>query len=210
MTAPPPPPDQPTQPLPPGGWGPPPGPPSPATPKAPRTFTGRQVLAVAAVVGVIAFGLGAVVGNGGGTSSETPKAASSTGQSVTATTEAEVTTTTEAEVTTTTEAEVTTAAGAYDTPKPSDFKLTVKTLSKQCFGSAGCNLTYRIQAGWHGTYDPDKTYEVVYEVHGDESGPQTNNFTVTGDKYQVEQVEIASTRSAGVKLTTRVVSVEEQ
>jgi hypothetical protein len=149
---------------------------------------------VAVVVGVLAFGIGAVVGNGGGTSSETPKAAGSTNQSPT----------------TTTELEVTTTASTYDTPEPSDFELTVKTLSKQCFGSAGCSLTYRIQAGWDGTYDPDKTYEVVYEVQGDESGPQTNNFTVTGDKYQVEQEESASTRSAGVKLTARVTSVEEQ
>jgi len=160
----------------------------------PRTFTGRQVLAVAVVVGVLAFGIGAVVGNGGGTSSGTSKAAGSTSQSVT----------------TTTEVEVTTTASTYDTPEPSNFELTVKTLSKQCFGSAGCNVTYRIKAGWNGTYDPAKTYEVVYEVHGDESGPQTNNFTITGDEYQVSQEESASTRSSGVKLTARVTSVDEQ
>jgi hypothetical protein len=195
MSAPPPPPDQPTQPIPPGGWGPPPGPQPPATPKAPRTFTGRQVLAVAVVVGVIAFGIGAAVGNGGGISSGTPKAAGSASQSATTTTEVEVTTT---------------AASTYDAPEPSDFELTVKTLSKQCFGSAGCNVTYRIQAGWDGTYDPAMTYEVVYEVRGDESGPQTNNFTITGDEYEISQEESASTRSSGVKLTARVISVEEQ
>jgi hypothetical protein len=194
MSAPPPPPDQPTQPIPPGGWGPAPGPPPSATPKTPRTFTGRQVLAVAVVVGVLAFGVGALVGNGSRASSGTPKAAGETSQSVTATTEVEVTTT----------------ASTYDTPEVSDFELTVKTLSKQCFGSAGCSITYRIQAGWDGTYDPDKTYEVVYEVHGDESGPQTNNFTITGDEYQVSQEETASTSSAGVKLTARVTSVDEQ
>jgi hypothetical protein len=195
MSAPPPPPDQPTEPLPPGGWGPPPGSPPPPTPKTPRTFTGRQVLAVAVVVGVIAFGIGAAVGNGGGTSSGTPKATGSASQSATTTTEVEV---------------ASTAASTYDTPEAGDFELTVKTLSKQCFGSAGCTVTYRIQAGWDGSYDPDKTYEVVYEVRGDESGPQTNNFTITSDEYQISQEEIASTRSSGVKLTARVVSVEEQ
>ena len=71
----------------------------------------------------------------------------------------------------------------------------------------GCGLT---QAGWDGTYDPDKTDEVVYEVRGDESGPQTNNFTITGDEYEISQEEIASTRSSGVKLTARVPSAEEQ
>jgi hypothetical protein len=91
------------------------------TPKAPRTFTGRQVLAVAVAVGVIAFGIGAAVDNGGGTSSGTPKAADSASQSAPTTTEVEVTTT---------------AASTYNTPEPSDFELTMKTLSKQCFGSA--------------------------------------------------------------------------
>ena len=150
---------------------------------------------MAVVVGVIAFGIGAAVGNGGGISSGTPKAAGSASQSATTTTEVEVTTT---------------AASTYDAPEPSDFELTVKTLSKQCFGSAGCNVTYRIQAGWDGTYDPAMTYEVVYEVRGDESGPQTNNFTITGDEYEISQEESASTRSSGVKLTARVISVEEQ
>jgi hypothetical protein len=91
---------------------------------------------VAVVVGVIAFGIGAAVGNGGGTSSGTPNAAGSASQPASSTTEVEVTTT---------------AATIDDTPEPSDFELTVKTLSKQCFGSAGCNITYRIQSGWDGS-----------------------------------------------------------
>jgi hypothetical protein len=136
MPAPPPPPDQPTQPIPPGGWGRH----LDLNHQQPRRrrgrSPGRQVLAVAVVVGVIAFGIGAAVGNGGGTSSGTPNAAGSASQPASSTTEVEVTTT---------------AATIDDTPEPSDFELTVKTLSKQCFGSAGCNITYRIQAGWDGS-----------------------------------------------------------
>jgi len=52
------------------------------------------------------------------------------------------------------------------TPKPSDFKLTPKILKKTCFGSAGCNITYRILVDYvgTGTLDSSKTYEVTYEV----------------------------------------------
>jgi hypothetical protein len=95
------------------------------------------------------------------------------------------------------------------TPKIRDFKLTVKVLSKQCFGSAGCSLTYRVDAGWPDGLDPDVTYEVVYEVRGGEDGPQINTMTVQGDSYERSQEESISTSSAGAKLSARVTSVEE-
>jgi hypothetical protein len=101
------------------------------------------------------------------------------------------------------------AATSYPTPKPGDFTLTVKILGKQCFGSAGCNLTFRVEAGWDGDYDPDKTYEVVYEVRGGEDSPQVNTMTVTGDSYERPQEETVSTSSAKRKLTAAVTSVEE-
>jgi hypothetical protein len=63
-----------------------------------------------------------------------------------------------------TEPPVTAAAAVV--PKAKDFKLSVKTLSKQCFGSAGCNLTYRVDVSLAKTLDPDVEYEVVYEVRG--------------------------------------------
>ena len=94
-------------------------------------------------------------------------------------------------------------------PKIRDFKLTVKVLSKQCFGSAGCNLTYRVDAGWPDGYDPDVEYEVVYEVRGGEDGPQINTMTVQGDSYERSQEESISTSSAGKRLTAVVTSVEE-
>jgi hypothetical protein len=97
----------------------------------------------------------------------------------------------------------------FATPKPRDFKLTVKVLEKANFGSAGSNITYRIVADWSGTYDPDKTYEATYEVRGGEDGPAVNTFTVTGDEYQVEKEEFISTGTVGQKLTARVTSVDE-
>ncbi|GAA2759990.1 hypothetical protein [Actinopolymorpha rutila] len=50
-------------------------------------------------------------------------------------------------------------------PVAEDFKLTLRTLKKACFGSAGCNISYRVDMGYLGTETPDAsvTYEVTYE-----------------------------------------------
>jgi hypothetical protein len=101
------------------------------------------------------------------------------------------------------------AAPTYATPKRNDFTLKVKTLSKENFGSAGSLITYRIVADWAPTYDPDKTYELTYEVRGGEDGPAVNTLKIQGDEYEREDTEIASTSSASQKLTVRVLSVEE-
>ena len=96
-------------------------------------------------------------------------------------------------------------------PKPSDFELTVKTLSKQCFGDAGCNITFRVEVAYGGpTLDPSTTWEVTYEIRGPEDGTQVNTLEVTGDQSSVDQEEIASTKSASVKLKAVVTDVSEQ
>ncbi|MET7709888.1 hypothetical protein [Micromonospora sp. NPDC005413] len=101
------------------------------------------------------------------------------------------------------------AAPAYDTPAKGDFKLKVKTLRKQCFGSAGCNITYRIDVTYTGDgLDPSRTYEVTYEVKGAED-PVINTFEVTGDSASVQQEETASTKRSGDKLTAVVTDVSE-
>lgn len=95
-------------------------------------------------------------------------------------------------------------------PKTTDFKLTVKTLRKQCFGSAGCNINYRIVVAVVGSPpDASKTYELTYEVRGGES-PQVNTLTVTGTEYQVQEEEFISTKSSKNVLTAVVTSVSEQ
>ncbi|MEU1745812.1 hypothetical protein [Micromonospora arida] len=100
-------------------------------------------------------------------------------------------------------------APGYDTPTKGDFKLKVKTLRKQCFGSAGCNITYRIDVTYTGDgLDPSSTYEVTYEVKGAED-PVINTFEVTGDSASVQQEETASTKRSGDKLTAVVTDVSE-
>jgi len=94
------------------------------------------------------------------------------------------------------------------TPAPADFELTVKELSKQCFGSAGCSLTFRVHIAYGGLPLPDdKEYTVIYTVTGDESGPQKNTFTLRGDQVEYPSEEFASTRSSAVKLVAKVTEV---
>jgi hypothetical protein len=206
MSTPPEPPDQPTQPggwgpLPPdqptqpGGWGPPPGPLAgfPAG-KQPRLWRGRQVLVLAVAVGAACLTLGTMIGAAVARLDETagtrPRAAATTRPPATAAAE---------------EPATTEPAPAYPEPKPSDFDLKVKVLKKENFGSAGSLVTFRIEAAWSKTYDPDETYE----VRGPEDGPMVNTFEVTGDEYRTQREETASTPSASTRLTARVTDVQE-
>lgn len=96
----------------------------------------------------------------------------------------------------------------YATPDPGDFRLTVKILEKQCFGSAGCNVTYRIELSYGGpALDPSVTYELTYEVYGVEDGPQINTLDVTGDEYSTDNEENAQTTSASKKLTAKITDI---
>jgi hypothetical protein len=82
-------------------------------------------------------------------------------------------------------------------------------LKKQCFGTAGCNITYHINPEYVGsTPISGRSLTVIYEVTGDESAPQINNFTVSGDGTATfPKNEFASTSSSGVTLTAKATSV---
>jgi hypothetical protein len=192
----PPPPDQPTQPIQPGGWGPPGGPPSA---RQPRLWKGRQVLLLALGVGaaclILGIALGATVAgldDEVGTSS--PRAAATTQPPATAASE---------------EPATTEPASAYPEPKLSDFTLKLVELKREKFGSAGANVTYKIEAGWGPTYDPDKTYQLIYEVRGGEDGPERNYLEVIGDEYRTEDEQSISTANVDGKLTVKAVDIEE-
>jgi hypothetical protein len=93
-------------------------------------------------------------------------------------------------------------------PLASDFMLKVITLSKQCFGSAGCNVTYRIEVGYGGLpLAEDEEYTVTYAVTGPEGGPQVNNFKLRGDQVEYQPEEFASTPSSKTVLTAKVTQV---
>lgn len=149
--------------------------------------------ALAGAVALIALGCG----SGAADDPDAKKVEQAAGASTAATTEAAAD-----------EAAPTTAA-AEQPLKASDIELTIKITKKQCFGSAGCNVTYHIVAATAFTPDSDKEYSVTYEVSGVEDGPQINTFTIQGDKYSYDEEELAETKSKNSKLKAKVTSVEE-
>lgn len=103
--------------------------------------------------------------------------------------------------------DTTTSTVAPYIPLASDFTVTVNVLTKDCFGSAGCDITYRIQPSYHGAaLDSTQQYTVTYQVNGTQD-PQIGSFTMQGDEASVQQEEIAQTTSSSAQLTAQVTNV---
>lgn len=100
-------------------------------------------------------------------------------------------------------------ASFVHTPDPDEFSVRVKILKKQCFGSAGCNVTYSIRVGYNGpALDPEQEYEVTYEVTGIEDGPAINTFTIQGDEVTYQEEEFAQIASSSKVLRAKATEVE--
>jgi len=93
------------------------------------------------------------------------------------------------------------------TPKPSHFHISIRTLKKSCFGSAGCNITYQINPAYVGPpLADDQTVTVTYEVRGGED-PQINSFELEGTRASFSEEESISTPSSSSKLRAVVTEV---
>lgn len=92
----------------------------------------------------------------------------------------------------------------------SDITLTPQITGKECFGSAGCNLTIKVKLAYDGpALDPDGTWMVTYEIKGGEDGPLIGSFDMMGDRtYEVNE-EIIGTRSSKTKISIKVTGVEK-
>ncbi|WP_424536699.1 hypothetical protein ACOZ38_43720 [Sphaerisporangium viridialbum] len=104
--------------------------------------------------------------------------------------------------------EETSAEPAADyTPKPSDFSIKIKTIKQACFGSAGCNVTFRIDPTYNGPeFASDKSFTVSYRVTGGED-PKISSFTVDGDQMHYDSQEMISTSSSSTVLKAKVTQV---
>lgn len=114
-------------------------------------------------------------------------------------------------------AKATTAAGqapataapepAAVAPKTTDFKLTPKILSKHCFGSAGCNIEFRIDVTYSGpALSESDTWLITYEVAGVEDGPMVDSIELTGTQFEGTE-QSASTSSSSSKLKAKVTEI---
>ena len=103
----------------------------------------------------------------------------------------------------------TSAEPVYDTPVPKDFTLAVNVLNKECFGSAGCDITFRISVTLTGnvTFDPAQTYTVTYDLTGTDGGASQGSFRITGTTVNEDGEDITQTGSSSTQVTAHVTSV---
>jgi hypothetical protein len=89
-----------------------------------------------------------------------------------------------------------------------DYLVKVKILSKQCFGSAGCNVRVRLVLGVAHPEAQGVAAEVTVTVTGDESGPLIETVSVTSAGDYVAPELIVSTARSTTKIVPRVTGVE--
>lgn len=93
------------------------------------------------------------------------------------------------------------------TPRPQDIQLRPKILSKKCFGSAGCNVTFSVRVTLHTVLPEDVEYLVTYEVTGGED-PLVNSMTIQGTSANVTAEEFITVPNARTKLRVKVIEIE--
>lgn len=92
------------------------------------------------------------------------------------------------------------------TPEIGEFRLTPRIKERHCFSSAGCNITFVIDAGWSVYLSPDATWELTYEVTGVEDGPLIDTLEITGDQYEQSEIS-AGTPKPSTKLKVKAISI---
>lgn len=99
----------------------------------------------------------------------------------------------------------------YIVPTKRDFRITLKVTKQDCFGEAGCNVTYepKLEQLSLGDFDPSVTYDVTYEVRGSDDGAHIDTLQVTGTKYESSE-GFAGTANENAKLTAVITSVEAE
>lgn len=105
------------------------------------------------------------------------------------------------------------AEPTYGTPDIDDFTMTLRTTERQCFGSAGCNLTVEPSLSYVGpseNLDPDAVYEITYEISGDESGPVIETGELSEGKTLDYTQTMLSTASSSAKVSVKITDIVEQ
>jgi hypothetical protein len=94
-------------------------------------------------------------------------------------------------------------------PDPKGFTIGVTVLTKHCFGSAGCNVTFRIDPKYNGTpYTDTTTWTVVYQING-ATDAYTGQFTLTGSRASFDSEEMVTTKNSSAVLIAVVTNVVE-
>ncbi|MFE9776358.1 hypothetical protein ACFYOV_32820 [Streptomyces sp. NPDC005931] len=93
-----------------------------------------------------------------------------------------------------------------------DFTIELRTTRRQCFGSAGCNVTVEPELSYTGLedIDPDAVYEITYEISGDADGPVIETAELSDETTLNYSKSLISTASASTKLSAEVTDVVER
>lgn len=93
-------------------------------------------------------------------------------------------------------------------PTASAYQIKIKTLSKQCFGSAGCNVSARLTVEIVGTEALTRAAELSVRVTGGMDGAQVETITVDGEgNYSAPEI-LVQTPNQGAKLRAKITDVE--
>lgn len=98
--------------------------------------------------------------------------------------------------------------------QPSDLELKIDVRDKECFGSAGCNIEFRLDGGVTDAVrarlaSGDRSYEVRYEVSGFTDGKQVGTLEIAPDSSFVQDsFQFGQTPREGTKLKVRVIEVK--
>ncbi|MFF0016198.1 hypothetical protein [Streptomyces sp. NPDC005374] len=91
------------------------------------------------------------------------------------------------------------------------FSIDLRTTARQCFGTAGCNVTVEPDLTYSGSsadIDPDAVYEVTYEIYGDESGPVIATAELTDRTSLSYRPSLISTASASTTLSVEITDIQ--
>lgn len=101
-----------------------------------------------------------------------------------------------------------TAVTTVDEPLPmaSNFRLQVIETKRDCFGSAGCNVQYRVIPSYGGGPTPKSSFTLLYQVVGLDD-TKTGSIAVAGGKFSTE-TGFGQTEE-GVTLTAHVTQILE-
>ncbi|MFF4576121.1 hypothetical protein [Streptomyces sp. NPDC001410] len=105
------------------------------------------------------------------------------------------------------------ATPTYSEIDANSFTIKLRTTKRQCFGSAGCNLTVEPNLTYLGDsedIDPDAVYEITYEIHGDESGPVIETAELSDQTSLNYTPSLISTGSASTKVSVEITDVTGQ
>lgn len=99
--------------------------------------------------------------------------------------------------------------GSEPLPVTDDFDAELRILSKECFGSAGCNVVVSVEPIYVGDGDLtalDQSLTVTYEIIGAEE-PHINNFSLMGDRVMVSPEEMVQIPTSDTELSVEITDV---